>query len=249
MGSALVKAEGFWTAAILRRFPMPRRGHPKSGEESPQSKSASRGYGIRAFTQGMTANENALLSAHQPEQRLRAGFGERGIVDRGSPVRRTRDVRAQMRLERVEERRVGGGIVERLAGRADDADRAAAAAARSPGRWRGSPSPRGCGPSSRALVGVRAHQRHLRIVLVEGAAGEFRGHGFRRVRSSPCRGSPARRSPARRGCAAASSRVGPAPRTPPTSSSAHSVVVMSSTPATRPLSMSDSIVRPPVPVA
>ena len=48
---------------------------------------------------------------------------------------------------------------------------------------------------------------------------------------------------------AASSRVGPAPRMPPTNSSAHSVVVMSSTPAVMPASTSDSIARPPVPVA
>ena len=54
-------------------------------------------------------------------------------------------------------------------------------------------------------------------------------------------GTPAR--------AAASQRVGPAFKTPPTSSSAHSVVVMSNTPDTSPLSTSDSSVRPPVPVA
>ena len=49
--------------------------------------------------------------------------------------------------------------------------------------------------------------------------------------------------------AAASRRVGPAFKIPPTNSSAHSVVVMSNTPLTMPDSISDSIVRPPVPVA
>ena len=54
-------------------------------------------------------------------------------------------------------------------------------------------------------------------------------------------GTPAR--------AAASSRSGPADRTPPTSSSHHSVVVTSATPVTNPSVMSDSIERPPLPVA
>ena len=49
--------------------------------------------------------------------------------------------------------------------------------------------------------------------------------------------------------AAAVRRAGPAVRNPPTSSSASSVVVMSSTPAMRPSSMSDSMARPPLPVA
>ena len=49
--------------------------------------------------------------------------------------------------------------------------------------------------------------------------------------------------------AAASSRRGPAVSTPPTSSSAHSVVVMSRTPAIFPDSTRLSSVRPPVPVA
>ena len=48
--------------------------------------------------------------------------------------------------------------------------------------------------------------------------------------------------------AAASRRVGPALNTPPTSSSAHSVVVRSSTPLIIPASIRLSIVRPPVPV-
>ena len=49
--------------------------------------------------------------------------------------------------------------------------------------------------------------------------------------------------------AAASMRVGPALRVPPQSSSAHSVVVMSSTPTAMPLSMTASIDFPPAPVA
>ncbi len=47
----------------------------------------------------------------------------------------------------------------------------------------------------------------------------------------------------------ASMRVGPAESVAPTSSSAHSVVVMSSIPLTMPDSMSASMVFPPVPVA
>ena len=47
---------------------------------------------------------------------------------------------------------------------------------------------------------------------------------------------------------AASMRSGPAVSTPPTSSSAHSVVVMSSTPSIRPSSIRPSMVRPPAPV-
>ena len=49
--------------------------------------------------------------------------------------------------------------------------------------------------------------------------------------------------------AAAPRRSGPAESTPPISSSHHSVVVMSATPATNPSAMSDSIARPPLPTA
>ena len=49
--------------------------------------------------------------------------------------------------------------------------------------------------------------------------------------------------------AAAPSRSGPAESTPPISSSHHSVVVTSATPATNPSAISDSIARPPLPTA
>ena len=81
------------------------------------------------------------------------------------------------------------------------------------------------------LLGSRPHQRHLRIVLVESAPLELLRHRLRLAPKFTISRQPgASITVGMPACAAASIRVDPpAPRTPPTNSSAHSVVVRSST--------------------
>ena len=103
--------------------------------------------------------------------------------------------------------------------------------------------------ADRGAFGRRgAHQRHVGIVLVEQPAAIFFRHGRRRPEIHHVEradradiGQPVR--------AIAPKRSSVAGSTPPNSRSQTSVVVMSMTPASRPLSASFSMVRPPVPVA
>ena len=98
-----------------------------------------------------------------------------------------------------------------------------------------------------ALLRRRAHQRDRGVVDVQVAARGTVRDGLARPEVDHVeRAERDDLRDARR--PAASSRSGPAENTPPTSSSHSSVVVTSSTPRTKPASISDSIEPPPVPV-
>src|SRR6185295_6910372 len=91
------------------------------------------------------------------------------------------DVAPQILLERVEQRFVRRQIVKRLAGRANDTD----------GLLWHQYADRALGgveldgddfTQLRALRRGSAHQRYLRVVLIEISSLEFRWHSFRRTK-------------------------------------------------------------------